>query len=310
MGDQIAGVKTVASVGEVMIELVTDDIRSASLNVAGDTFNTAVYLARHGRQDVRVSYITALGTDAFSDRILNELDRHSIATDHIERLKDKVPGLYAIQTDATGERSFTYWRSDSAARMLFSPGGRIGPDALADFDLIYLSGITLAILPMEVRHVLFEALDRARASGSLIAYDSNYRPSLWESPETARDVNASMWARTDIGLPSVDDEIALFGDVDETAVLDRLRGYGLRQGALKRGSRGPLPIAPGLDVPDLPSAATVVDTTGAGDSFNAGFVAALMSGTPVVEALVRGHALATEVIGHRGAITPNPAQLR
>jgi 2-dehydro-3-deoxygluconokinase len=298
-------IKKIACIGEVMVELVTEGEDLARLNVAGDTYNTAVYLAQllegSGRQ---VSYVTALGKDKFSARALRHMESYGLTTDHIELRDDKVIGLYAIDTDLHGERSFTYWRSDSAARTLFAEPARIDLNSLMEFDLVFLSGITLAILPEETRQALFLALDRLRGSGRLVAYDSNYRPQLWASNSAARKVNEEMWVRTDIALPSVDDEIEIFGDPSGEAILERLRGYGLRHGAMKRGADGPVSLEDNARSSDWPAVGRVVDTTAAGDSFNAGFLAGIASGAQTLEAMTSGHALASRVIQYPGAIAP------
>ncbi|MGB0507138.1 MAG: sugar kinase [Pikeienuella sp.] len=294
--------RKIACIGEVMIELVTHQ-NSADLNVAGDTYNTAVYLSRLlAHAERQVSYITALGTDSFSDRILNQIKHYGIGTDHIERRQDKTSGLYAILTDDSGERSFTYWRSDSAARTLFSSPATIGLDVLENYDLIFLSGITLAILPDAIRQALMAALDRFRANGGTVAYDSNHRPRLWEGEETARQINGQMWQRADIALPSVDDEMQIFGEDFEGQVLTRLRNAGATYGALKRGSRGPVSLSATENAITFPSVSKVIDSTAAGDSFNAGFLAQLVQGNSIDDAMRAGHDLASKVIQHRGAI--------
>lgn len=301
-------IRRLACIGEVMIELSTDPQGQTRLGIAGDSYNTAVYLKRLlPGADTIVSYVTALGTDRFSTRILDDMAAHDLDTTHIERRADKSPGLYAIDTDASGERSFTYWRSDSAARTLFSAPCEVTPDVLNQFDLVYLSAITLAILPDAVRALLAERIDRFREAGGWFAFDSNYRPTLWEDSETARNWTTRFWGSSDLALPSVDDEMALFGDSDENAVLARLAKAGVKRGALKRGAEGPLSLTD-RTVPDgLARVDRVIDSTAAGDSFNAGYLAAIAEGDSDHEAMRRGHNLAARVIAHRGAIIPPDA---
>ena len=216
----------------------------------------------------------------------------------------KTSVLYAVETDATGERSFYYWRNHSAARRMYSDPDDL--DALSQMDIIYLSGITLAIIGPDQRRLLLDRIEALRAStGVLFAFDSNYRPSLWVSIEEARETLSRAWSITDIALPSVDDEMALFSDPDENTVLARLRGYGLRQGALKRGDLGPVPIDPALALnTSFPAAIKVVDTTAAGDSFNGGYLAAFMQGKNPEVCMQSGHELARTVVGQPGAIIP------
>ena len=295
----------IACIGEVMIELSLQTAETAQIGIAGDTYNTAVYLAHLLKARAEVHYVTVLGQDAFSDRILAHMQTHGIAQDCVARHPTKTPGLYAIETDDQGERRFIYWRSDSAARTLFGPECTIDLNILSQFDLVYVSGISLAILPPALRYALLEALIYYKARGGVVAYDSNHRPKLWESPEIARETNAVMWDFATLALPSVDDEMALFGDPTEMAVIYRFAGWHWDGIAIKRGMRGP--VSPKLDPeahPDFPPAARVTDTTAAGDSFNGGYLAAFLAGKGEAERLADGHALAARVVGAPGAILP------
>lgn len=296
-------IRSVACVGEVMIELIAKADGTARLGVAGDTFNTAVYMARALSEDgIDVSYVTALGCDPYSNRIVAAIQGYGLKTDHIVRRNDMMPGLYAIDTDADGERSFSYWRSASAARTLFSKPCNVGLERLDDFDLVFLSGITMAILPAPVRTDIMAWADRYCADGGTLAYDSNHRPHLWESAAIAREVNTEMWVRADIALPSIDDEMLLFGDPDEDAVVARLAAVGAMNGALKRGAMGPRNLRDGVVLSDLPRVRSVVDSTAAGDSFNAGYLSAMVLGRSEIAAMRDGHHLASRVVQAPGAI--------
>lgn len=295
--------RRIACLGEVMIELIPDASHSATIGVAGDTYNTAVYLARAlAGTKCTVDYITCLGVDGFSDRILSHMHLNGVGTGCVERHPKKTPGLYAIETDDCGERRFTYWRSDSAARMLFSGSGSEPLKILAKFNIVLLSGISLAILSQISRNRLYDAIDRYRGNGGLIAFDSNYRPHLWEGRDTAATETQEMWQRTDIALPSVDDEMQLFQDPDESAVLRRFANYPFTKGALKRGAEGPLDLSTQSITSGSRSVINVVDTTAAGDSFNAAYLAAVVQGRSDQEAMADGHALASRVITKPGAV--------
>ncbi|MEL7115657.1 MAG: sugar kinase [Pseudomonadota bacterium] len=293
----------VACIGEAMVELSLDRSgTTAQVGFAGDTLNTGVYLKR-AAPELDVSYVTRLGRDAFSDRLRGFITSHGLETDRIEVSTTETVGLYAISTDAEGERSFTYWRGQSAARGLFQSGEGTDFTSLVGIDVVFLSAITLAILPDPVRIALFDFLRGYRARGGRVVFDSNYRPKLWETPETARARIAEMWRLTDIALPSVDDEMAIFGDVDEDAVLARFHALGVGDGALKCGATGPRSL--GVTVEQTyPEATDVVDTTAAGDSFNGGYLGAILTGATQAEAMMAGHELAAYVVGHRGAIAP------
>lgn len=297
-------IRKIACIGEVMIELRPAEADTFKASVAGDTYNTAVYLSRLLTEtEVTVSYMTALGLDTLSDQIVEDATLHGLMTDMIERRPDKMPGLYMIHTDQSGERSFSYWRDTSAARTLFSPPCNVSLNALGQFDLVVLSGITMAILPATMRDELIESAAAFVCGGGTLAFDSNYRPRLWEDIEIARSVTERMWGLADIALPSLDDEMALFGDENRYAVVERLSCSGAVRGALKCGAEGPFDLAT-RHAPTLPPVQNVVDSTAAGDSFNAGFLAAHVQGLGDPAAARAGHTLATHVIGFPGAIVP------
>lgn len=293
----------IACIGEVMIELVAGQTSAAKLGVGGDTYNTAVYLAKCANSDVlSVSYITALGTDSFSDRIRSAIQLHNISTTHIESRDGMMPGLYAIETDENGERSFSYWRGQAAAKTLFQEPCKVTLKHLLDFDWLYISGISMAILPQETRVALIAFLKEFRKSGGKLAFDSNYRPRLWEDVQTARAITMEMWALSDVALPTLDDEMLLFEDKDETEVLNRITEAGVQFGALKRGADGPLPIGEDVGAIEFCKVSNIVDTTAAGDSFNAAFLAAHIARKPIKDALYDGHKMAAQVIQAPGAI--------
>jgi 2-dehydro-3-deoxygluconokinase len=286
-------------IGEAMAEIRRDGAGFA-VGFAGDSFNTAVYCRRRLKGG-SVAYLTRVGNEPLSEGFLRLARTEGLDLSFIGRETAYNIGLYSVQTDAAGERSFAYWRADSAARQMFRRPEDFA--ALQGADLIYFSGITLAILTPEAREALLRRLADLRKSGVRIAFDSNYRPRLWPDAATAREVIAQAWALADIALPSIDDEMALFGDADAAAVLARL---GPREGALKRGAEGPMPLRPEVTVPDFAPAARVVDTTAAGDSFNGAFLAALAGGADTATAMTAGHVLAREVVGQHGAIVSLP----
>ncbi|MEZ5930919.1 MAG: sugar kinase [Alphaproteobacteria bacterium] len=304
------GAKRVACIGECMIELAHLGPTSLQMAFGGDTSNTAVYLARLTRGlDVGVDYVTALGDDLYSEAMLAFWQDEGVGTDLVARLEGRLPGLYTIRTDAQGERSFTYWRGQAAARDLL--GGDRGEaliEALSGFDLVYLSGITLSILDPCQRERLFALLDAVRAAGGKVAFDGNFRPAGWPDAEAARQCFREVLGRTDIALPTLDDEQALFGDADADAVAARLHEHGVCEVVVKRGAAGCLLSGDGhLDTVATTPVDPVIDSTAAGDSFNAGYLAARLLGASRTGAAQTGHRLAGLVVRHRGAIIPKEA---
>ena len=285
-------------IGEAMAEIRRDGAGFA-VGFAGDTFNTAVYCRRRLRQG-SVGYLTRIGQEPLSDGFLQLAAAEGLDLSNIGREAEHNIGIYSVHTDPAGERSFAYWRSGSAARRLFQTPKDFA--ALEGADILYLSGITLAILAPDAREALLVRLAELRAAGRRVAFDSNYRARLWPDANTARQAIARAWALADIALPSVDDEMALFGDADAAAVVTRLRDLGVREGSLKCGAQGPLALRSGVILPAFAPADHVVDTTAAGDSFNGGFLAALAEGADTAQAMIAGHALARLVVTHPGAI--------
>lgn len=294
----------IACIGEAMLELqFGKESLGADLGIAGDVLNTAIYMRRSLPQDHDVSFVSVIGNDPLSDQMAHYIASEGLSLDYLARHEEKVPGIYGITTDDQGERSFLYWRDNSAAKTMFSDGSAISPELFQQFDVVYFSAITLAIISVEARAVFMGALKEFRKKGGLIAFDSNYRPNLWPDVQTARDAVEEVWRNCDIGLPSVGDEMELFADPDEKAVLARFKEYGIPVGALKRGGDGPLPIGNQVvSATKYRRVSKVVDTTAAGDSFVGAFLAAHLTGEPLDVSLQAGHECAAKVISHRGAI--------
>ena len=290
------------AIGEVMAEIRREPAAGFRVGFAGDTFNTAVYCAREFGPSARIGYCTRVGRDPLSRAFLSAARDEGIDVSQVGSDDERNIGIYAVSTDDTGERSFHYWRGDSAARRLFSSGET--PASLPPASVVYLSGITLAILDPSARGRLVAHLRGLRGRGAChVAFDSNYRPRLWEDVETARRTVGEMWQLADIALPSLDDEIALFGDADEEAVIARFAASDWRACAIKRGARGPVSPLLARDAhPEFAPVPDVVDTTAAGDSFNGGYLAALLRGEDERRCLAAGHDIASRVVGAPGAL--------
>lgn len=304
--------KNIAVIGECMIEL-SQKGTDLSRGFGGDTLNTAVYVARQvSKQALNVHYVTALGTDNFSEEMLAAWQQEQIHTDLIQRMDNKLPGLYFIETDSTGERTFYYWRNDAAARFwLTSPAADEICQRLEKFDYLYLSGISLAILDSASRQRLLQLLRACRANGGKVIFDNNYRPRLWQSKQETQEAYRAMLACTDIAFLTLDDEDMLWGEKPLEQVIDRTQALGVSEIIIKRGADSCIVWekdgfeAHQYDVPavKLPKD-KVVDTTAAGDSFSAGYLAVRLTGGSAHDAAARGHLTASTVIQYRGAIIP------
>ncbi|APX64522.1 sugar kinase [Sphingomonas sp. gentR] len=285
-------------VGEGMIELSRADGGLWRLGHGGDTLNTAIHLARMGR-DVR--YVTALGEDPFSATLLQDWTAEGIDTSLTLRDPTRMPGLYAITTDEAGERSFSYWRGQSAARRTLSlPGSEAVIAEAEQADLLLYSLITLAILDEPSRDHLFDLAQRVRARGGRVAFDGNYRPRLFASQDEARELCRRAIGGCDIGLPTLEDEAMLVDAKSAEEVRDRWQGLGAGEVVVKLGADGCLITGVGIVPP--PERLSPRDTSGAGDAFNAGYLAARLDGLDPAEAAVRGHRLAGWTVMRSGAI--------
>ena len=296
----------IALIGECMIELQHRADGSLQQSFGGDTLNTAVYLSRAMGELASVDYVTALGDDSFSDAMCRSWADEGIGLSRVQRLPGRLPGLYCIQTDAAGERRFLYWRNEAAVRDCFTtPAAEPILAALPDYDVLYFSGITLAVLGEEGRKKLIGVLVEARQRGARIVFDNNYRPRLWASLEVARAAYRSVLPYVDIALLTVDDEQALFHFADCDAVFAAYEQIGTPEVVLKRGSEACLIRCAGelFEVP-AQKVERVVDTTAAGDSFSAAYLASRLKGGSPAEAAEAGHRLASQVIQVPGALIP------
>ena len=294
----------VACVGECMIELREADGGLYARGYGGDTLNTAVYLARLG---IGVDYITALGDDAISDQMIADWAAEGVGTARVARLPGKLPGLYMIRTDSNGERRFFHWRENSAARSLLDlPATADILKSLAGYEMIYFSAITLSIYTEQGRARLIAALRQARQQGAHVAFDTNFRARGWPDLEVARAAYHGAFEVADMALASIEDLLPLYPDHSPENLLARIASP---EAVLKLSEPKSIVRLAGRlhDIKAEPLAAAVVDTTAAGDSFAAAYLAARQAGSDPVEASRAGHRLAGVVVGHPGAIIPRSA---
>ncbi len=297
---------SIIAIGECMVELARSDDGTFGLAFGGDTFNSAIYMARMG---ANVAYATALGDDPYSAKIVALAESEGIDTGTIQIVPGRMPGLYLIETNA-GERTFWYWRDRAPARELLElPSAEHTLKRFAAADWLYFSGVTLSLYSPAALERLEHTIRHARATGTRVAIDSNYRPRGWpDRPQRPRDVFSRFWALADLALPTFDDEQALWADATPQHTADRLADLGVPEICIKNGPEGALLRDDGgtRHVP-CPARVDPIDTTAAGDAFNAAYLANRIAGLPPDAAALAGHRLAAIVIAHRGAIAPRSA---
>lgn len=290
-------------IGEGMIEMAGGLGATGRLGHGGDVLNIAVALARLG---LRPAFLTALGRDPWSDGLIGRWQAEGLDTTLVARHPDRVPGLYGITVDAAGERSFTYWRDRSAARDLFAlPEADALMARAAEADLVILSGITLSLFDQAGLDRLAAVAAAVRARGGTVAFDGNYRPRGWPDAATARAAYARFAPHVTLALPTAEDEAALHGHpLAPDAIADRWHAAGAAEVVVKLGAAGAL-VSTAQGATLVPTeAVTPVDTSGAGDAFDAGYLAGRLHGFAPPDAARLGHRVAGRTIAHPGAIPP------
>jgi len=267
----------------------------------GDTINQALHLVRFGHD---VAYLTVLGSDPFAGPMRAAWGREGMDTSLVLSDPDRATGLYAISIDPHGERRFSYWRADSAARRLFAHPESVAAAALAgQADALVYSLISLAILPEDGREALLGVARAVRARGGKVAFDGNYRARLWQSPDEARLWRDWAAREADFGFPTLEDEEEIAGGPLEPGVVAATwREAGCGEVVVKLGAKGCL--LPGGTI--VPPRATLqpVDTSGTGDAFGAAYLSCRLRDSSTEEAARAGHELAAWAMMRSGAIPP------
>jgi 2-dehydro-3-deoxygluconokinase len=297
----------VVCVGEVIIELARVGDGRFAMSCGGDTFNTAIYVARAG---LRTAFASALGDDPYSNGVLALASAEGVASDLVLRVSGRLPGLALVEADAKGKRHFHSWRAESPARDLFElPEWTRIAEGLLRAKLIYFSGITLSLYSNTGLGRFLAAVELARQQGVKIAFDGNFRAHGWRGDlSRARAVSMEALKRIDIALPTYDDEAVLWGDPSPEATVERLQAFGIGEIVVKNGPNSAL-VATGdkREFIPVPEVVVPVDPTAAGDGFNAAYIAARMTGKAPTEAATAAHRLAAQVLRHRGALMPRAA---
>lgn len=290
-----------AGIGECMIELSQAGEGLFRKSYAGDVFNTLWYARAALSNSWTTRFVSAVGTDLASDEMLAFMADAGIDCSQMQRLESRRPGLYMIHLDG-GERSFSYWRENSAARLLAADRPRL-MKAIDDASAVYFSGITLAILSEDDASYLLDCLGTARAAGKIVAFDSNIRPALWGSSSQMRQFMERAAAVSTIALPSYDDERSNIADISREHTVRRYADAGVEIVVLKDGDGDVLICTPqGLFQHPTHQVQKVLDSTGAGDSFNGAFLACYLQTGDCAQAVVAGQARAATVVQHHGAL--------
>jgi len=291
-------------IGECMMELRAAEANSYRRAFAGDTYNTAVYAKRWNRE-IHVSMYSSLGRDAVSDSMLADWQQEGVDASLLTFSDDSLPGIYSISTDASGERNFSYWRKGSAATQMMALLERSGgTKTIPDFDCVYFTGLSLAILDDESKQLLLDMVSALRSRGAKVAFDPNYREKLWKDSAQAAHWMTKAYRLCDIALPGVEDHAALYSQHSVQSIYQFLKAENVEEIIIKGGREGVFCYLEGLPVHHqvLIPAAQQIDSTAAGDSFAGTYLAARMSGSSCGESTHAAAALAKLVVQYPGAI--------
>lgn len=300
--------------GECMIELRADKALNSSTNnvaskvlnqsFAGDVLNTAVYMKRTF-PEINTHFISALGNDPFSTDMLAFFEQEHIGSEFVYQSDNKMPGLYAIETDDTGERTFSYWRENSAAKQVMSFIDDAMIEKISHADLFFFSGISLAVVTPNDRPAFWQMVEKIKQAGAKIVFDPNYRPRMWTGPEEAKQAFDKAYSLSDVMLPGIDDFETLYGLTDFDAIHAFLKPHGIDELIVKNGPGSVISVVNNdIEVHEVTPATNVVDTTSAGDSFNGVYLGARLSNSSISEAITLAAKSAGFVIQHKGAIVP------
>lgn len=298
--------KKLSFMGECMVELRSNQSSDTSLHqsFAGDVYNSAVYLKRCF-SDVQVGFVTAVGSDTFSLRMKQNFEKEGLDTSFVFSNENRSIGLYLIDTDDSGERSFTYWRSQSAAKTIMS---FLKPEvlgALSESDMFMFSGISIAIIPSEERPSFFRFVEALKESGVKIVFDPNYRARLWETPSEASDCYKQALSMSDLVLVGVEDIAELFDIENASDALLLCESFGVNEIVIKNGPSSVLTFFDGKCLEHtITPVANVVDTTSAGDAFNGVYLGSRLNNASISRSVENAARAAGTVIQHRGAIIP------
>ncbi|MBL4906691.1 MAG: sugar kinase [Sneathiella sp.] len=292
-------------IGECMVELREEADGRLSRGFGGDVLNTAVYLSRLFGPDAFVRFATIMGDDPYSNGLIDAWKREGVDCALVGRKKNSRSGLYIIQTDESGERSFHYWRSVAPAREFMNLNWQFLQDKAFDSEWIYLSGISIAILRDDGRDRMLGALKDAKGKGKKVIFDGNYRPILWDNKTTAKNWYEQFWTLSDVALAGAEDESHVFGDKTAEETLNRLLGYGISEVVVKQGA-GPVLLSSPQGQANIPikDVSEIIDTTAAGDSFNAGYLYGRLTGLNMSSSAKIGATISATVIQYPGAIIP------
>lgn len=287
------------TIGETMAALTPNApgalryVSGYGVRPAGAESNVAVGVAKLG---VGAAWISRVGQDEFGHFLCNQTRSEGVDCSHLIFDPDHRTGVMFKET-GVGETKVYYYRENSAASHLTPED--LNPALFAEAEILHLSGIT-PVLSESCREMTLAAVRMAKEHGVMVSFDPNIRRKLWGKTDYAPLIR-ELTLQSEIVLLGLDEAQALFGTRDVHEVLDILFREGCaRYVAVKDGGEGAWVADQTIREKIPPYPCKPIEPIGAGDGFNAGFLAGLLQGKDVVTAGRMGGicgALATQVPG-------------
>jgi 2-dehydro-3-deoxygluconokinase len=291
---------SVVTVGEGLVCLAprgTQSLSEATMlekTYGGAELNTAIGLSRLG---ITTQWVSRVGADSFGEEMLGVLAREGVRTDYVRTIPGRVTGLMVKERISAEEIAVGYYRAESATATM-SPED-LPVELIAGARVVHLTGIGLA-LGGGPEATTRGALELCRAGNAICTFDPNYRRQLW-SPEDARAAYATVMPAIDHLLCNEHEVQLITGIADVAEAASALSAQGPSTVIVKQGARGAFALIDGTEyyVPPAPVSAAV-DTVGAGDAFNAGWIFGVLSSMSPLESLNVAAWAAARVVEHSG----------
>jgi 2-dehydro-3-deoxygluconokinase len=291
-----------ASIGETMVGFVSrDDRRLFMATMAGAESNVAVGMAQLG---CRTRWVSRVGDDPLGRLLEEEIAGRGVDV-AVERDGSRPTGV--LTKHVTGTTAVVhYYRSESAARSLSVHD----LDRIGQADRIHVTGITPA-LSESAAGLVQAVVTRSSGFDGRVSLDVNYRPALWADASTAAQVLLPLARRADVVFIGDDEADALFGTSSTSAISELILRGDDQELVLKRGAHAATVVTADGEVTEPALTARLVDATGAGDAFAAGYLAASSFGWSHRDRLRLGHLMGARVIGVLDDTPPpfTPAEL-
>ena len=293
----------VCSVGECMVEIINDKDNSYFQSYAGDTFNFSVYLSR---LKFKVDYLTAVGKDEFSKKFVKFAENENISSKLIHIDNNKIIGLHIVRSKKNGEKKFFYWRDNSAAKKFFNNlDSKYIISKLKSYQYIYFSGITLSLIEDKHQKLFYRIINTLKRHNIKVIFDINIRKPRWKNSSTLNKTLNDYLPLVDI-LFATGEDMLQWKNNNSLSKFTKIIHTNKIQHAIYRlnEEKNYVFINNKIYKSNNKRHKTIVNSAGAGDGFNAHYIATFFKTNNVNLALKQGHNVGSKIVKHRSAIIP------